>query len=218
MQEVILKKVMFGGYDCADVMNHINALQIKLNRAKKDAEKLASLRAETERLRSEIAEKDIEISELSREISEREEDVKKNQPTKRFLRQAEECSENYIESARFFGNSVKDMTSEQIEDAKENIAAVQEYLDSVSMLLGETFSSLSDLKKEYRSISKSYKEILSRTTAAEKKEKKTAPKKTEAKKTSQKPVEKKSARKSAKSDTSEALELIRRTEEKYNNI
>lgn len=218
MQEVILKKVMFGGYDCADVMNHINALQIKLNRAKKDAEKLESLRAETERLRSEIAEKDIEISELSREISEREEDVKKNQPTKRFLRQAEECSENYIESARFFGNSVKDMTSEQIEDAKENIAAVQEYLDSVSMLLGETISSLSDLKKEYRSISKSYKEILSRTTAAEKKEKKTAPKKTEAKKTSQKPVEKKSARKSAKSDNSEALELIRRTEEKYNNI
>ena len=213
MQEVILKKVMFGGYDCADVMNHINALQIKLNRAKKDAEKLESLRAETERLRSEIAEKDIEISELSREISEREEDVKKNQPTKRFLRQAEECSENYIESARFFGNSVKDMTSEQIEDAKENIAAVQEYLDSVSMLLGETFSSLSDLKKEYRSISKSYKEILSRTTAAEKKEKKTAPKKT-----SQKTVEKKSARKSAKSDNSEALELIRRTEEKYNNI
>lgn len=218
MQEVILKKVMFGGYDCADVMNHINALQIKLNRAKKDAEKLESLRAETERLRSEIAEKDIEISELSREISEREEDVKKNQPTKRFLRQAEECSENYIESARFFGNSVKDMTSEQIEDAKENIAAVQEYLDSISMLLGETFSSLSDLKKEYRSISKSYKEILNRTTAAEKKEKKTAPKKNEAKKTSQKPVEKKSARKSAKSDNSEALELIRRTEEKYNNI
>ncbi|MDD6703133.1 MAG: hypothetical protein PUE34_02165 [Clostridiaceae bacterium] len=218
MQEVILKKVMFGGYDCADVMNHINALQIKLNRAKKDAEKLESLRAETERLRSEIAEKDIEISELSREISEREEDVKKNQPTKRFLRQAEECSENYIESARFFGNSVKDMTSEQIEDAKENIAAVQEYLDSVSMLLGETISSLSDLKKEYRSISKSYKEILRRTTAAEKKEKKTAPKKNEAKKTSQKPVEKKSARKSAKSDNSEALELIRRTEEKYNNI
>ena len=40
MQEVILKKVMFGGYDCADVMNHINALQIKLNRAIKDAEKL----------------------------------------------------------------------------------------------------------------------------------------------------------------------------------
>ena len=218
MQEVILKKVMFGGYDCADVMNHINALQIKLNRAKKDAEKLESLRAETERLRSEIAEKDIEISELSREISEREEDVKKNQPTKRFLRQAEECSDNYIESARFFGNSVKDMTSEQIEDAKENIAAVQEYLDSVSMLLGETLSSLSDLKKEYRSISKSYKEILSRTTATEKKEKKTVPKKTEAKKTSQKPVEKKSARKSAKSDNSEALELIRRTEEKYNNI
>ena len=106
------------------------------------------------------------------------------------------------------------MTSEQIEDAKENIAAVQEYLDSISMLLGETFSSLSDLKKEYRSISKSYKEILSRTTAAEKKEKKTAPKKTEAQKT----VEKKSARKSAKSDNSEALELIRRTEEKYNNI
>lgn len=218
MQEVILKKVMFGGYDCADVMNHINALQIKLNRAKKDAEKLESLRAETERLRLEIEKKDIEISELSREISEREEDVKKNQPTKRFLRQAEECSENYIESARFFGNSVKDMTSEQIEDAKDNIAAVQEYLDSVSMLLGETFSSLSDLKKEYRSISKSYKEILSGTTAAEKKEKKTAPKKTEAKKTSQKTVEKKSARKSAKSDNSEALELIRRTEEKYNNI
>ena len=218
MQEVILKKVMFGGYDCADVMNHINALQIKLNRAKKDAEKLEALRAETERLRAEIAEKDIEISELSREISEREEDVKKNQPTKRVLRQAEECSENYIESARFFGNSVKDMTSEQIEDAKENIAAVQEYLDSVSMLLGETISSLSDLKKEYRSISKSYKEILSRTTASEKKEKKTAPKKNEAKKTSQKTVEKKSARKSAKSDNSEALELIRRTEEKYNNI
>ena len=218
MQEVILKKVMFGGYDCADVMNHINALQIKLNRAKKDSEKLDSLRAEAERLRSEIAEKDIEISELSREISEHEEDIKKNQPSKFFLRQAEECSDNYIESARFFGNSVKDMTSEQIEDAKENIAAVQEYLDSVSMLLSETFSSLSDLKKEYRSINKSYKEILSKTSAAEKKEKKTAPKKTSAKKTSQKSAEKKSSRKSAKSDNSEALELIRRTEEKYNNI
>ena len=72
MQEVILKKVMFGGYDCYEVMNHINAMQIKLNRTKKDTDKLEQLRREADELKAEISEKDEEISQLTEKIKERE--------------------------------------------------------------------------------------------------------------------------------------------------
>ncbi|HAS37769.1 MAG TPA: hypothetical protein DCS04_04040, partial [Ruminococcaceae bacterium] len=68
-----------------------------------------------------------------------------------------------------------------------------------------------DLRNEYKSINKSYKEMISETAATEKKEKKTAPKKTAKKSTTKKTAKK-------KSDSDEALELIRQTEEKYNNI
>ena len=72
MQEVILKKVMFGGYDCYEVMNRINAMQIKLNRTKKDSDKLEALIREADGLKSEIAEKDEEIIHLTEKIRERE--------------------------------------------------------------------------------------------------------------------------------------------------
>ncbi|HAY73965.1 MAG TPA: hypothetical protein DCY31_09065 [Ruminococcaceae bacterium] len=211
MQEVILKKVMFGGYDCYEVMNHINALQIKLNRTKKDSDKLNSLKAEAEKLRSEIAEKDREIEKLSREISDYENNLKMNQPAKDFLRETEEYTDKYVDAARSLERSVKNMTAEQLTEAKKKISEIQAYLENVSNMIGETFISVSDLRNEYKSINKSYKEMISETAVTEKKEKKTAPKKSAKKSPSKKTAKK-------KSDSDEALELIRQTEEKYNSI
>lgn len=211
MQEVILKKVMFGGYDCYEVMNHINALQIKLNRIKKDSDKLNDLKAEAERIKSAIAESDGEIDRLTREIAEYEENLKKNCPAKAFLKQTEEYTDQYIDTARSLEKSVKDMTSAQLIDARKKIDELCAYLENVSDMIGETFISISDLRKEYEEINKSYKEMISETEPAEKKEKKTA-----AKKTAKKSATKKSTKK--KSDATEALELIRQSEEKYNSI
>ena len=213
MQEVILKKVMFGGYDCYEVMNHINAMQIKLNRIKKDSDKLSELQREAEELRTVISEKDSEILELTEKIAEREASLKKDQPSKAFLKQTEEYTDNYVEAARSLEKSVRELTADQVIDAKENVKNLQEELDRISSALGETFAAISELKNEYRDINKSYKEMISETAAAEKKssEKKTAKKST--KKTS-----KKSSPKKAESDNAEALELIRQSEEKYNNL
>lgn len=216
MQEVILKKVMFGGYDCYEVMNHINAMQIKLNRTKKDSDKLEELRREADGLKSEIAEKDEEIACLTEKIQEREEALKKNQPSKLFLKKTEEYTDNYIEAARSLEKSVRELTADQVLEAKQRIKDLQTELDNISAAIEETFVSVSDLKNEYRDINKSYKEIINETAAAEKKEKKPAEKKT-AKKTTKKTT-KKSSPKKPKADNAEALELIRQSEEKYNNI
>jgi len=157
---------------------------------KKDSDKLNGLKAEAEKLRGEIAEKDREIEKLSYKISEYENNFKTNQPTKDFLRETEAYTDKY---------------------AKKKIDEIQSYLDNVSNMIGETFISVSDLRNEYKSINKSYKEMISETAVAEKREKKAAPKKTSKKSTAKKTAKK-------KSDSAEALELIRQTEEKYNNI
>lgn len=216
MQEVILKKVMFGGYDCYEVMNHINAMQIKLNRAKKDTHKLTELREEAEELKAEIAEKDEEIFRLTQEIERRTDELKNNRPAKLFLKQTKEYTDNYIEAARSLEKSVRDLTAEQVLGAKESIKNLQSELDGVSTEVVEIFVSVSDLKNEYKEINKSYKEMISETAAAEKKEKKPTEKKA-AKKTAKKTSGKASTKKT-KADNSEALELIRQSEEKYNNI
>lgn len=215
MQEVILKKVMFGGYDCYEVMNRINAMQIKLNRTKKDSDKLEALIREADGLKSEIAEKDEEIIHLTEKIREREEAFEKNQPSKLFLKKTEEYTDNYIEAARSLEKSVRELTADQVLEAKQRIKDLQDELESISSAIGETFVSVSDLKNEYKNINKSYKEIINET-AAEKKEKKSAEKKTTKKST--KKTTKKSPPKKPNADNSEALELIRQSEEKYKNL
>ena len=215
MQEVILKKVMFGGYDCYEVMNRINAMQIKLNRTKKDSDKLEALIREADGLKSEIAEKDEEIIHLTEKIREREEALEKNQPSKLFLKKTEEYTGNYIEAARSLEKSVRELTADQVLEAKQRIKDLQDELESISSAIGETFVSVSDLKNEYKNINKSYKEIINKT-AAEKKEKKPAEKKTTKKST--KKTTKKSPSKKPNADNSEALELIRQSEEKYKNL
>lgn len=215
MQEVILKKVMFGGYDCYEVMNRINAMQIKLNRTKKDSDKLEALIREADGLKSEIAEKDEEIIHLTEKIRESEEALEKNQPSKLFLKKAEEYTDNYIEAARSLEKSVRELTADQVLEAKQRIKDLQDELESISSAIGETFVSVSDLKNEYKNINKSYKEIINET-AAEKKEKKPAEKKTTKKST--KKTTKKSPPKKPNADNSEALELIRQSEEKYKNL
>ena len=215
MQEVILKKVMFGGYDCYEVMNRINAMQIKLNRTKKDSDKLEALIREADGLKSEIAEKDEKIIHLTEKIREREEALEKNQPSKLFLKKTEEYTDNYIEAARSLEKSVRELTVDQVLEAKQRIKDLQDELESISSAIGETFVSVSDLKNEYKNINKSYKEIINET-AAEKKEKKPAEKKTTKKST--KKTTKKSPPKKPNADNSEALELIRQSEEKYKNL
>ncbi len=217
MQEVILKKVMFGGYDCYEVMNHINAMQIKLNRAKKDSDKLDSLRHEAEDLKKEIAEKDSEMLRLTEKIEELKQGSEKKQSSKHFLNQTEEYTDNYIGAARSLEKSVKDLTAEQVLGAKQSIHSLQTELEEVSAQVGEIFVSVSDLRNEYKEISKSYKEMISETSPSEKKEKKASEKKA-AKKTSSKKTTKKSSPKKTKADNAEALELIRQSEEKYNNL
>lgn len=215
MQEVILKKVMFGGYDCYEVMNRINAMQIKLNRTKKDSDKLEALIREADGLKSEIAEKDEEIIHLTEKIREREEALEKNQPSKLFLKKTEEYTGNYIEAARSLEKSVRELTAEHVRETKQRIKDLQDELESISSAIGETFVSVSDLKNEYKNINKSYKEIINET-AAEKKEKKPAEKKTTKKST--KKTTKKSPPKKPNADNTEALELIRQSEEKYKNL
>ncbi len=212
MQEIILKKVMFGGYDCYEVMNRINAMQIKMNRAKKDSDKLEELQGEADALKAEIVEKEAEITRLTGEIQSREKARESSLPSQRFLKKTQEYTDNYIEAARSLEKSVRELTADQILEAKHRIKALQTELENISSAIEETFVSVSDLKNEYKDINASYKKIINETAAAEKNEKKSAEKKTAKKAT------KKSSTKKSKADNADALELIRRSEEKYNKI
>ncbi len=186
MQEVILKKTVIGGYDCFEVMNRINALQKKLNIAKKEAEKLSVLQTQADSLRAEIAQKDAEIAELAQVL----EDFRVNHSEKLYAemlaQQTDEYASSYVETARSLAESVADMTNNQISDAKNKIEILQGWLSEVNDMIGELYLSLSDLKKEYRSFNKNYRKLVNETSDTDKKKepkkKKTAAKKTAAKK------------------------------------
>lgn len=216
MQEIILKKVMFGGYDCYDVMNRINAMQIKMNRAKKDSDKLEELQGEADALKAEIADKEAEIVRLTEEIQNREKARESSLPSQRFLKKTQEYTDNYIEAARSLEKSVRELTADQILEAKRRIRDLQTELENISSAIEETFVSVSDLKNEYKDINASYREIINETAPVEKNEKKSAEKKT-VKKDSPKATKKASTKKT-KANNADALELIRQSEEKYNKI
>lgn len=213
MQEVILKKVMFGGYDGFDVMNHINAMRIKLNRAEKSSRELSELRGEIERLRAQLAAKESEISELNGIIAEREEKIRRDRPAESFLKQSEEYADSYVKAARSLESSVKEQTSTQIEKAKGQINALQTCLDDALGKVDELFFSISELETEHENVNKSCREILAKASAiAVKPEKPASEKKTSAKKKSDKPTAK------AKSESDEAIELLDKTAAKYKKI
>lgn len=215
MQEVILKKVMFGGYDGFDVMNHINAMRIKLNRAEKSSRELDELRDETKRLKAQLAAKEAEISELNGIIAEHEEKLRRDRPAEHFLRQSEEYAESYINAARSLESSVKEQTSTQIGKAKGQIEALQACLNEALNTVDELFVSISELKAEHKNVNKSCREILKKTSAvAEKAGKPTNAKKAATKKKS----EKATAKTKAKSESDEAIELLDKTAAKYKKI
>ncbi len=184
MQEVILKRAVVGGYDCFEVMNRINALQKKLNIAKREAEKLSVLQTQADSLRTEIAQRDAEIAELAQVL----EDFRINHSEKLYAemlaQQTDEYAVNYVETARSLAESVTDMTNKQISDAKNKIEVLQGWLTEVNDMIGELYLSLADLKKEYRSFNKNYRKLVNETADNKKetKKKKTAAKKTAAKK------------------------------------
>lgn len=210
MQEVILKKVMFGGYDSFDVMNHINAMRIKLNRAKKSSSELDELRSEIERLRAQLAAKEAEISELNDIIAEHKKRIRRDRPAESFLRQSEEYADSYIKAARSLESSVKEQTNVQIGKAKGQINALQTCLDEALKKVDELFFSISELETEHENVNKSCREILTKASAVAGKP--ASKKKTSAKKKSDKPIAK------AKSESDEAIELLDKTAAKYKKI
>lgn len=216
MQEIILKKVAFGGYDSYEVMNHINALQIKLNKVKDNNEMLEELQDTAKKLEAEIAEKDKEISKLEEKLYGKDKKRRKNNISKLSLKCAENYTESYVKAARTLEKSVRNLTAHRVKDAKQNIETVQGYLEDISSLSEETALSFNALKEEYGNITENCDAILDKTAEMEEEEKrKAAPKKTAKVK-----IADRSDAKAAKheADNGEALELIRQTEEKYNNI
>ena len=165
MQEVILKKVMFGGYDCFDVMNHINALQIKLNRAKEKKIDVTELYDEAERLRAELYKKDEEIDALTHLIYTREhENVKRR-------------------SAGFSVENTDSSDSERVDDTREKIEILQQQIAQISGMINEMSKSLSVLNSEYKQ-----SDEMKKITQPEQKEKmEPTAKKSRKKKTTAKP-------------------------------
>lgn len=212
MQEVILKKTLFGGYDRFEVLNCINALQIKLNRVQKNSKELDELKREINRLKAEIAEKDYEISALTAELAENEEAKHKNRPAELFLKQTEEYADSYIRAARSLESSVKIQTAQRVGEAKKQLERLQASLDEASNAVDGIFISASELKAEYKSINKGCKEILKNTSATAKPEKPTEKKKPAKRKKSEKTAAK------TKSPNDDVIELLNLTEEKYKNI
>lgn len=214
MQEMVFKKVMFGGYDGFDVMNHINAVNIKLNRVQKSAKELDELRGEIERLKMQINARDNEISELKALLAEREEKLRQEKPAQQFVKQTEEYIDSYVQAARSLEISVREQTAEQFGRAKEQVNALQEYLSNASDMLDDLFVSISELKAEHKDVNKSCEEIIRKASCVAPKKEKSPVK---SGKTAQKKKSVKKAEKS-KSESDEAIELLNQTAQKYKKI
>lgn len=215
MQEIILKKVLLGGYDCFDVMNHINALQTKINRTKKEFGKLDELNREIEMIEARIAEKDKEIHDLENGVFEYNGETHARPSSEDFIQQTANYADSCIEAARSLEMSVKELTSEQVGEVKVRVDELRENLEKFSDMVGELVVSLSDLKTEYNGINESYAEIVNKSSKLEP-TKESKPKKTTTKRTASKSAPPK-ATKSKKVDD-DVLELLNKTEERYKNL
>lgn len=215
MQEIILKKVLLGGYDCFDVMNHINAWQTKINRTKKDSDNLDELNREIKVLEAQLAAKEDEIAELERAISEHDNGRRNKQPSATFIKQTADYADSYIEAAHSLEKSVKELTAEQIGDAGVKIGTLRKNIERISGMVGELFVLLSDLKTEYTGINESYAEIVSESSKLEHSDEPKIKKTTAKRNTSR--ANTKSASKSKKTND-DVLKLLNQTEEKYKSI
>ena len=110
-KEFILKKAVFGGFDCVQVMNCIADLQEKALDAEKEAEELKALQATLSELERVMKEKDDEIESLSASIAEAESKFRVSRASAQIVKDSIDYADRYVENAKIIAQNITEKTS-----------------------------------------------------------------------------------------------------------
>ena len=132
--EVILKRVIFGGFDRKQVMEYIAYLHGRSNTVKAELAELSDLKSMVAELETEISEKDNMISRLHSTVTEAENNTRLSRASATLMQQAVEYSNTYIQSASTLACDINNKTKCCVDKAKEKIDCI---ISSIGEILQE---------------------------------------------------------------------------------
>ena len=156
--EVILKRAIIGGFDRKQVMEYISYLHSKSNAVKAEQDELAELKSIVAELETEISEKENMIEKLNSAVAEAESNTRLNRASAALMRESAAYADCYIESAKVLARDISDKTATRVENAKDQIDGILDYLGDISDSILGLYSSMDSLKAEYEGFGGVYPE------------------------------------------------------------
>lgn len=156
--EVILKRAVFGGFDRRQVMEYIAYLHNKQNAVKAELEELEHLKSTVAELEAEIAEKDNMIGRLNTEVEEAGNGTRLGRASATLMKESIAYADCYIDSAKALAYDISEKTNERVDEAKNKIDGIMNYLGDISDSLLGLYSSMDTLKSEYECFGDVYPE------------------------------------------------------------
>ncbi|MBP3939530.1 MAG: hypothetical protein IK955_08975 [Clostridia bacterium] len=166
-KEIILKKAVFGGFDCIQVMNCIADLQKRALEAKKDAEKLEVLQATLSELETVMKNQDDEIADLSASIAEAESKFRVSRASAQLVKDSVDYADRYVENAKIIAQDITEKTSLRVREAKEKIDSILSDIAGLSDDISILYADLGSLKSECDFFEDSYPSSSSENYLAE---------------------------------------------------
>lgn len=166
-KEFILKKAVFGGFDCVQVMNCIADLQEKALDAEKEAEELKALQATLSELERVMKEKDDEIESLSASIAEAESKFRVSRASAQIVKDSVDYADRYVENAKIIAQDITEKTSRKVREAREKIDSILSDITRLSDDIVNLYADLGSLKSECDSFEDSYPSSSSENYLAE---------------------------------------------------
>lgn len=154
-EEIILKRAFFGGFDRKQVMEYISYLHSKTNAYEEELEELKSIVAELE---TEIREKDDMIAKLNSAVAEAESNTRLNRASAALMKESAAYAESYIEGAKVLARDISEKTASRVENARNKINGILDYLGDISDSIMALYSSMDSLKSEYENFGDVYPE------------------------------------------------------------
>lgn len=147
--EVILKRVLFGGFDRRQVMEYIADLHSKSSADSLELKETEKLRARITELEAEIIEKDNMIDRLKAEISEAENNANVGKTSAALVKESVAYADSYVESAKALARDISSKAYSNVEDAKGRVEGVMTSLNEISDTVLSLYKLMEALKNEY---------------------------------------------------------------------
>jgi len=139
-------------------MEYIAYLHTKQNAAKAEYEELEHLKSTVAELEAEINEKDNMIGRLNTEVEEAENGTRLGRASAVLMKESIAYADCYIESAKVLARDISSKTNERVDDARNKIDGIMDYLGDISDSILGLYSSMDTLKEEYECFGDVYPE------------------------------------------------------------